>query len=153
MQRVAVCCSVLQCFVVCCSVMQCLAVWCRVLQCVAACCSAMQRVAVCCSVLQCVAVWCSVLQSVAECFSVCAIFGFSSNLIVHVWHKSAFTKTSKKISKKKIQRNPSTSVVLPICSWSVKGILIGIHAQHPYLCAYICVLSYGTLLCAHTYVS
>ena len=79
MQRVAVCCSVLQCvalragpthlgaatcaFQVWCSVVQCGAVCCGVLQRVAACCSvsqravayysALQRVAVCCSVLQC----------------------------------------------------------------------------------------------------
>ena len=46
MQKVAVCCSELQCVAVCCSV----------LQCVAVCCSVLQRVAVCCSVLQCVAV-------------------------------------------------------------------------------------------------
>jgi len=39
------------------------AVCCSVLQCVAACCSVLQRVAVCCSVLQCVAACCSVWSS------------------------------------------------------------------------------------------
>jgi len=38
-QRVAVCCSVLQCVAVCCSVLQCVAVCCSVLQCAAVCCS------------------------------------------------------------------------------------------------------------------
>jgi len=58
--RVAVCCSVLQCFAVCCSVLQCVTVYCSVLQCVA----------VCCSVLQCVPVRCSALQSDTVRYSV-----------------------------------------------------------------------------------
>jgi len=53
LQRVAACCSVLQCIAVYCSVLQCIAVYCSVLQYVAACCSVLQCVAVCCSVLQC----------------------------------------------------------------------------------------------------
>ena len=74
LQRVAVCCSELQCVAVCCSeltmplfmpymssirpcVLQCVAVCCSVLQCVAVCCSMLQCVAVCCSVLQCVLQW------------------------------------------------------------------------------------------------
>ena len=97
-QRVAVCCSVLQCSVrrnpqssACCSVLQyvgsvpfvsfvtllCVAV-CRsaqlanisVLQCVAVCCSALQCVTLCCIVLQCIVVYCSVMQFVAACCSV-----------------------------------------------------------------------------------
>ena len=64
MQRVAVCCSVLQCVAVCCSVLQYVTVCdsvfgsklCSVLQCVAVCCSVLRCVAVCCGVLQCVAV-------------------------------------------------------------------------------------------------
>jgi len=69
-------------------VVQCGAVWCNVLQRVAACCSVLQCwstmhhvvvtagadatwwIAVCCDVLQCVAVYCSVLQCVAVCCSV-----------------------------------------------------------------------------------
>jgi len=50
----------------CCSLLQRVervAACCSVLQCVAVCCSVLQRVAVCCSVLQCVAACCSVLQS------------------------------------------------------------------------------------------
>jgi len=86
LQRVAACCSVLQCVAVCCSstysrereltfgeccsVLQCVAVCCSVLQCVAVCCSVLQCAAVCCSVLQCAAVCCSVLQRVAVCYSV-----------------------------------------------------------------------------------
>jgi len=59
-QRVAVCCSVLQCAAVCRSVVQC----------VAACCTlSIPPPAVCCSVLQCVAVCCSVVQYVAACCS------------------------------------------------------------------------------------
>jgi len=38
-ERVAVCCSVLQCGAVCCSVLQCVAVRCSALQCVLVCCS------------------------------------------------------------------------------------------------------------------
>jgi len=68
LQRVAVCCSMLQCvelvihddthyafyiaFCVSCSMLQCVAVCCSVLQCVAVCCSALQCVAVRCSALQ-----------------------------------------------------------------------------------------------------
>jgi len=59
MQRVAVCCSVVQTIAVCCSVLQCIAVRCSESQCAAVCCSVMQGVAVCCSVLQCVAACCS----------------------------------------------------------------------------------------------
>ena len=96
LQRVAVCCSALQCVAgrcilhiyihlsifhevliyICIScvvrlfVLQCVAVCCSVLQCAAVCCSVLQRVAVCCSVLQCAAVCCSVLQCVAVCCSV-----------------------------------------------------------------------------------
>ena len=67
LQRVAACCSVLQCAAagdptnlninVCIRMqyLQCVAVCCSVLQRVAACCSVLQRVAVCCSVLQCAA--------------------------------------------------------------------------------------------------
>ena len=87
-RRVAVCCSVLQCFAVCCSALQCVAVCCMksfltvcvffddpswtqdfrgVLQCVAGCCSVLQCVAVCCRVLQGVAVYCAVVQCVAVC--------------------------------------------------------------------------------------
>jgi len=54
MQRVAVCCSVLQvlqCVAVRCSVLQCIAVYCSGLQWVAECCSGLQWVAVCCSVI------------------------------------------------------------------------------------------------------
>jgi len=69
LQRVAVCCSVLQCAAVCHSMFQCVSVCsspvplappplmcarCSMLQCVAVCCSVLQCVAVCCSVLQCV---------------------------------------------------------------------------------------------------
>jgi len=79
LQRVAVCCSVLQCVVnlVC---LQCtssptfltqvcvyVAACCSVLQYVAVCCSVVKIVCVCCSVLQCVAVCCSVLQCGKEC--------------------------------------------------------------------------------------
>jgi len=92
LQRVAACCSVLQCVavgvVVCVAVCiaVCVAVCCScslcprrgalaALQCVAACCSVLQHVAVCCSVLQCVAVFVAVLlatlQCVAACCSVC----------------------------------------------------------------------------------
>jgi len=80
LQRVAVCCSVLQCvtagrvpqsrgtfregeiardsqcFAVGCSMLQCVAVCCGVLYCVAVCCTVLQRAAMCCSVLQCDAV-------------------------------------------------------------------------------------------------
>ena len=66
MQRVAVCCSVLQCVAVCCS-LQCVAVlvrvFCSVLQCVAVCCSVVQRVAVSYSVQCC--------ERVAMCCSSC----------------------------------------------------------------------------------
>jgi len=82
-QRVAVCCSALQCVAVCCSVLQwvavckivlqCAAVGCRVLQCVAVCYNALQCVVKLhyflfekhfpgANVLQCVAVWCTVLH-------------------------------------------------------------------------------------------
>jgi len=74
MQRVAVCCSVLQCIafektpgisIVCVGTAEC----CRVLPCVAVYCRVFPGICsgntVCCSVLQCVAVCCSVLQ----CFS------------------------------------------------------------------------------------
>jgi len=64
-QRVAVCCSVLQCVAACCSVLQRVAVFCSVLQCVAVCCSTLQCVAVCYSALQCVAACCRALQSAA----------------------------------------------------------------------------------------
>ena len=70
LQCVAVCCSVLQCVAKCCSVLQCVAMRCSVLQFVAVCCSLLQCVAVCYSVLQCVLVCCSVLWNVAECFRV-----------------------------------------------------------------------------------
>jgi len=71
LQRVAVCCSVLQCVAMLYfSAIQCeedihstlfvTLVCCSVLQCVAVCCSVLQCVAVCCSALQCVAVRCSV---------------------------------------------------------------------------------------------
>jgi len=70
LQRVAVCCSVLQsAYLVVMDdregVLYCIfvAMCCSVLQRVAVCCSTLQCVAVCCSVLQCVAVCCSVLQS------------------------------------------------------------------------------------------
>ena len=46
-----------QCVAVCCSVLQRVVVCCSVLQCVAVCCSVLQRVVVCCSVLQCIAVF------------------------------------------------------------------------------------------------
>ena len=65
LQCVAVCCSVLQRVVVCCSVLQCVEVCCSVLQRVVVCYSLLQCVAVCCSVLQYVTACCSVLQSVA----------------------------------------------------------------------------------------
>jgi hypothetical protein len=42
LQRVTVCCNVLQCVAVCCSVLQCVAVCCNVSQCVAVCCSVLQ---------------------------------------------------------------------------------------------------------------
>jgi len=51
-QRVAVCCSVLQCVAVCHSVSQCVAVSCSELQWVAVCCNVLQCVALCCIVLQ-----------------------------------------------------------------------------------------------------
>jgi len=78
LQRVAACCSVLQCVAVGLSwlktliLIRCLqvGVCCSVLQHVAACCSVWQRVAACSSVLQRVAVCCNVLQCVAVCFSV-----------------------------------------------------------------------------------
>jgi len=92
LQRVAACCSVLNCVsvVVACTLvgdfakqilLQCLAVCCSVLQCVAVCCSVLQRVAACfgSSCLHVgwrlyktdpVAVFCSVLQCVAVCCSV-----------------------------------------------------------------------------------
>ena len=69
LQRVAVCCTLLQ-HPVCHSdearlqrmtQLERVAVCCNVLQCVATCCSVLQRVAVCCNVLQCVAPCCSVL--------------------------------------------------------------------------------------------
>jgi len=84
LQRVAVCCSVLQCVLQpvpektrdsCCSVLPRVAACCSVLQCVAVRYTARSRedsrlvlqcVAVCCSVLQCVAVCCSVLQCVIQ---------------------------------------------------------------------------------------
>jgi len=59
LQRVAACCSVLQCIAVCCIALQGVAVRCSVLQCVAVCCSVLQCVAARCSALQCVAVCCS----------------------------------------------------------------------------------------------
>jgi len=74
LQRVAVCCSVLQCvtdvetesvrhvYQPMEGVLQCVAVFCSVLQCVAVCCSVLQCVVMCCSVLQFAAVCCSVLQ-------------------------------------------------------------------------------------------
>jgi len=64
LQRVVVCCSVLQCVAV--ELRRCLV--CRsysarkyqfLLQCVAVCCCVLQRVQVCCSVLQCLTVCCS----------------------------------------------------------------------------------------------
>ena len=89
LQRVAVCCSVLQCGAVCCSVSHYIILCCTVLHCVAVrhthlsnkyncrhlsdemrcmcvavCC---MYVAVCCSVLQCVAVSCSVWRFVTLC--------------------------------------------------------------------------------------
>jgi len=73
-------CSVLQRVAACCSLVQCVKKSiesegldeedCRkrrcMLQCVAVCCSVLQCVAVCCSVLQCAAVCCSALQCVEE---------------------------------------------------------------------------------------
>ena len=88
-ERVAMCCSVLQCVLqsvavsihtykrcvlqcvaLCYSLLQCASVYCFVLQRVVVCCSILQSNAVCCSVLQCVAVCCSVLQCTAVCCSV-----------------------------------------------------------------------------------
>ena len=82
LNRLRMCCNVLQCVAVCCSVLQCVAVCYSVLQCAAVCCSVLQChmvlqcVAECCSVLQCVAVRCSVWHCVAVCcrrqvYSVC----------------------------------------------------------------------------------
>jgi len=92
LQRVAMCCSVLQCVAVCCSkkivaaqrklsrymyscnqcaqisMLQCAALRCSVLQCAAVYSSVLQCVAECCSVLQCVAL--SVLQCAAVCCNV-----------------------------------------------------------------------------------
>ena len=84
LQRVAACCSALQCVAVRYSVLQCarggmtfekfhqppLRLPPRVLQCIAVCCSVLQCVSVSLSVLQCVVVCCSVLQCVAVCCSV-----------------------------------------------------------------------------------
>ena len=70
LQRVAVCCSVLQCSprMICARSATCFRR--SMLQCVAVCCSVLQCVAVLCNVLQCVAVCCSVLQCVAACYSI-----------------------------------------------------------------------------------
>ena len=92
-QRIAVCCSVLQCVAVCCSALQCVAVCCSVLQSLKNVFARdmrfamqmeifisarpppwliftfddmLQWVAMCCGVLQCVAVRCSVMHCVAE---------------------------------------------------------------------------------------
>ena len=78
LQRVAVCCGVLQCVTldattetslwrcsVCCSMLQCVAACCGVLWCVAVIYRVLQCVAVCCSVLQLVTAYCSELQRVA----------------------------------------------------------------------------------------
>ena len=71
LQRVAVCCSVLQCVAVCCSVLQCeenvsvRCVLCGVSVLILATSDARCCVSVCCSVLQCCAVCCSAMQSVA----------------------------------------------------------------------------------------
>jgi len=84
LQRVAGCCSVLQCVAaitcaievshdgwvpvaVCCSVLQCVAVRHNALQRVAGCCSVLECVVVIYSVLQCVTMCCSVLPCVAVC--------------------------------------------------------------------------------------
>ena len=67
-QRVAVCCSVLQCVAVCGweELEDVMSAECR---CVS---SVLQRVAMCCSMLQCVIVFCSVLQrGVLQCVAVC----------------------------------------------------------------------------------
>ena len=78
LQRVAACCSVLQCVVfgclnelfldhlVCCSVLQCAAACCSMLQCVTACCSVLRLVALTnrSLIVYCVAVCCSVLRRV-----------------------------------------------------------------------------------------
>jgi len=71
LQRVAACCSVLQCAELSWRMLRRVAVCCSVLQCAAACRSVVQRPAVCCSVLQCGPVWCSVLQHVLECVAAC----------------------------------------------------------------------------------
>ena len=98
LQRVAACCSVLQCVAVgvvvcvavciavcvavCCSLLQllfvsqerrscCAAVCCSMLQCVAACCTVCCRV--CCSITCYSSVSCSVLQSVLQCVSQCVL--------------------------------------------------------------------------------
>jgi len=65
LQCVAVCCSVLKCFLWCIEVLQ--VVHDFSLQYSDVCGSVVQRGAVCCSVLQCVAVCCSVLQCVVMC--------------------------------------------------------------------------------------
>jgi len=70
-QRVAVCCSVLQCVAVRCSVLHTAKDTSPVaarhpLQCAAVCCSVLQCVAVCCSVLQCIAVCCRVLHTAKD---------------------------------------------------------------------------------------
>ena len=85
LQRVAACCSVVQCVVVGAARVERLRTmvfyWCSVFQCVAVCCSVLQRSAVCCGggsvsgaaennsivVVQCVAECCSVLQRIAVC--------------------------------------------------------------------------------------
>jgi len=74
-ERVAVCCSVLQCVAVCCSVLPCVAVCCSRflhrtrLETVVWAAEVRNKFRMCCSVSQCVAECCSVLQCVAVCCS------------------------------------------------------------------------------------
>ena len=94
LQRVAVCCSVLQCVVACgivshCALCGCL-VWIKVacfsaLQCGGVRCSAVQ-----CSAMQCVAVGCSAVQCVAVCCTVCSADVGSADKagLIHTWHDS-----------------------------------------------------------------
>ena len=63
LQRVAACCSVLQCVAIVCPLFV------IVYHQSQACCSVLQFLAVCCSELQCVAACCSVLKSVADTLS------------------------------------------------------------------------------------
>ena len=65
LQRVAVCCSVLQCIVVRCTVLQ-GEIWCGVLEID----GDVAYSGVCCNVLQCVVVYCGLLRSIVVCCSV-----------------------------------------------------------------------------------